>query len=187
MEPDHHHHDAPQLTATVRDATPDDVPALAALHLSSWRSAYSGIVPQAWLSAVTLESRLERWEQALRAPASERQTIVADAGGTITGLCELGVARDDDVASGCGEIIALHVRPESRGRGVGTLLLDAAISRLHHMGRTHAVLWVIRDNADACRFYEARGWHRDGAERVEHRGDASIPEVRYRIIAGTTA
>jgi len=31
---------------TIREATPDDAPAIAAVHVRSWQAAYRGIVPE---------------------------------------------------------------------------------------------------------------------------------------------
>src|SRR5262245_39417926 len=38
---------APRLTAQVRRAVPADAPAIAEVHVASWRAAYPGLVPQA--------------------------------------------------------------------------------------------------------------------------------------------
>ena len=50
------------------------------------------------------------------------------------------------------------VRPEFRGRGIGTALVEAALEKLRTLGITKVGLLVFRDN-DACsRFWEARGF-----------------------------
>jgi GNAT superfamily N-acetyltransferase len=116
----------PRLHAALRAATPSDVDAIAELHLASWRAAYRGIVPDAFLDGMTLESRVVRWRGAVASslfPLTE--TMVAVDGDTILGVCSFGQQRAR-AAPGIGEIYVLHIRPDSWRRGVGTLLLDDA-------------------------------------------------------------
>jgi len=144
-------------------------------------SAYHGIVPDAFLQGVTLQSRLTRWQRAFSAEDSPgTETIVAIDGPTILGVCSFGPRRQP-LSSTTGEIYALHVLPAVRRARLGTLLLDEAGRHLVQRGFKWAFLWVLRDNADARRFYEARGWSLAGEEWVEERDGYSIPEVGYAI------
>lgn len=165
----------------IRAASPSDVDAIASLHLASWRTAYRGIVPDEFLAAITLESRVIRWRKALSSSESPlTETIVAVDGHTIRGVCSFGPRRPPQ-STGVGEVHALHVEPTSRRRGIGQLLLDDALRRLAIRGFSGAVLWVLRDNVDARHFYEAQGWAVTGEETVEERDGYAIPETRYAI------
>lgn len=169
------------IEVVIREAAAPDVEAIAGLHLASWWAAYRGIVPDEFLERITLESRVERWRRALSPSESPLiETTVALHGGTIKGVCSFGPLRES-VAPGIGEVYALHVEPDSRRRGLGKLLLDDAVRRLKARGFGAAVLWVLRDNANARRFYEARGWSANGEERIEERNGYAIPETRYAI------
>jgi len=55
-------------------------------------------------------------------------------------------------------IHSFRVRPEFRRRGLGTRLLAAAESDLMRRGFNWAVLNVARDNLEAIRLYERRGY-----------------------------
>ncbi len=161
-----------------------DVEAIAVLHLASWRSAYRGIVSDQFLNELTIESRLTRWELALSpSDATHTETTVAARGDTILGVCSFGPMRRPD-SSVTGEVYALHVEPALRRHGIGKLLLDDSLTRLASRGFTSAVLWVLRDNASARRFYEAQGWSTTGEEMVEDQHGYAIPETRYAISFG---
>lgn len=95
-----------------------------------------------------------RWREAL-ADESAR-VVVAEDGGTIIGVAS---ARE-------GWVDGLYVVPEAWGSGVAGRLHDEALRLLAADGATSARLWVLEDNARARRFYERRGWRRDGSERV---------------------
>jgi hypothetical protein len=60
-------------------------------------------------------------------------------------------------------------------------LYMAGENQMRQSGGIDAVLWVLRDNLRARRFYESRGFASDpaGTER-NHNGDPSMVEVRYR-------
>lgn len=170
-----------RVRAEIREAGPADVEAVAALHLASWSTAYRGIVADAFLRGVTLESRIVRWGQALDPAVSpSTENIVAEDGGAILGVCSFGPRRQP-ASESVGEIYALHVRPDVKRRGLGKLLLDHALRRLALRGCESSVLWVLRDNTNARRFYEAQGWSFTGEEFVEDRSGYRISETRYAI------
>lgn len=161
-----------------------DVEAIAVLHLASWRSAYRGVVSDRFLNELTIESRLTRWEEALSpSHAPHTETIVAVHGDTVLGVCSFGPMRGPG-SSATGEIYALHIEPALRRNGIGKLLLDDSLTRLANRGFTRAVLWVLRDNASARRFYEAQGWSTTGEEMVEDQHGYAIRETRYAISFG---
>jgi tRNA dimethylallyltransferase len=96
----------------------------------------------------------DRWEQAV-ADDSER-VVVAERGDRI-----IGVAAVKD-----GWLNGLYVVPGEWGNGVADRLHEQALSELRAARATTARLWVLEENTRARRFYERRGWHRDGSERV---------------------
>jgi GNAT superfamily N-acetyltransferase len=110
------------------------------------------------------------------AAAGAIETTVADEGDEIVGFSAFGAARDED-AGGAGEIYALYVDPDRWGSGVGRELLRDSRRRLVAAEFSEAILWVLRGNESAERFYEADGWHRDGATREE---DPYGPRVEVR-------
>ena len=56
----------------------------------------------------------------------------------------------------------LAVRPELRGRGLGTLLLERVLDEAARLGAPHATLEVRRSNAAARRVYERAGFELAG-------------------------
>lgn len=59
------------------------------------------------------------------------------------------------------ELAHLSVAPGERGRGVGTALFDAVDAELARRGIDDVQFGVDRDNDDAIRFYERRGYRHD--------------------------
>jgi putative acetyltransferase len=63
-------------------------------------------------------------------------------------------------------LVALYVLPGEWGSGVAARLHDDALAAIRRDGCREAHLWVLEQNDRARRFYERRGWRRDGTERV---------------------
>ena len=150
---------------TLRDATPEDALAVARVHVRSWQAAYRGLIADEFLDRLRPEDRAGSYRLGDADPAAP-QTVVAEAGGEVQGFATVGPCRDAD-AREAGELYALYVDPAHWRSGIGRLLLEAASSRMRAGGFEQAVLWVLRGNEVAERFYATAGWRHDGAEREE--------------------
>ena len=141
----------------VREATWADAAAIARLHLANWRAAYRGIVPDAVLDAITEESRLAHWDGVLAdIHGTEFVYVAEDAGGRLVGIASGGPELGGDPRYK-GELYVLHVRPEMQGHGVGRALMRAVAARLAADGLTTLLVWMLRENDPARRFYAALG------------------------------
>jgi GNAT superfamily N-acetyltransferase len=119
----------------------------------------------------------ERWHALHEDPAVTM--LLAEEDGELLGLTACGESRDPDAGDTVGEVRTIFVAAGGWGRGVGTALMEAALDDLRARGYAEATVWSFADNERANRFYEARGFARDGTERTEDVW-ASIREVRYR-------
>jgi ribosomal protein S18 acetylase RimI-like enzyme len=165
----------------LRDATCGDAAALTALNVASWRAAYAHMMPEAFLARIDVAA----WEQRLRARFEDATqfTLVAYSGRRRLGFVTAGPIREEPPAQG-GEVYALYVDPAHTGLGMGSALLEAAVTRLARSGFSQASLWVFTRNINARRFYERRGWclephhwywQRDGVRRQLVCYGASLP------------
>ena len=60
------------------------------------------------------------------------------------------------------EIYEFYVEPFFKGQGIGRALLQYVIAEAKAAKRQRIFLWVIQDNLEARRFYEANGFHATG-------------------------
>lgn len=65
-----------------------------------------------------------------------------------------------------GRVTTLVVDEEARGSGVGSFLLAAAESWCRERGANRIELTSGEERADAHRFYQGRGWRREGTRFV---------------------
>lgn len=157
----------------IRPATPVDAPAIAALHVRTWRIAYRGILPAQLLDDLSVDLRTAAWRETL---SETDPTVVAEDAGALIGFCALELpSREDDRAL---EVSALYVEPTRWRSGVGRALLAAALGALGEGRWDEVTLWVLRRNAQARAFYARSGFRLDGASDVHQA--SGMPIVRMR-------
>ncbi len=114
-----------------------------------------------WAAVGKHRARLDRQDR------GEVLYFIAWRGATPSGhvLLEWGGTEDDPIHSqlaDCPNLEDLFVMPELRSRGIGSMLLEAAITAVREAGYTQLGLGVAVDNPGAIRLYERKGF-RDSA------------------------
>ena len=162
--------------AALREATAADAAIISRMIAASWRSAYQGLIDDAYLARLPEEY----WLPSMRAwlGSGRMYGLIAEEGGFPVGSVIFGRGRDAG-SDDCGEIVSLYVLPEVMGRGIGSQLLKAAVAALHEDGYPQVYLWAIEGNVRADRFYLKHGFHRT-ADRVQYRiGLQDVADIRY--------
>ena len=166
----------------VRPATALDADSIAQVHVRSWKSAYRGLVPREYLVGLSVDQRTDVWSEILSsARPPESGVLVLDDADTLVGFLAYGPSRDVETAEATGEVGAIYLLEQVWGRGGGLLLMEEGLKMLRAAAYRSAILWVLRTNERARRFYEAGGWQADGAEKLEDRAGFSLDEVRYKL------
>jgi GNAT superfamily N-acetyltransferase len=168
------------VTLRVRPAVPEDVDAVADVHVRSWQWAYAGLLPDDLLAGLRAEDRVPQWQRRVVSADPARALLLADMDGTVVGFVAVGAGREQVGGPEVGELMAIYLVPAVAGTGTGRALHDAGIAWLVDRGFAVARLWVLSANARACRFYEQMGWRADGEARVETIG-VEVEEIRYEL------
>jgi GNAT superfamily N-acetyltransferase len=154
----------------LREARRGDELAVAEIHVRSWQEAYRGLMPAEFLDALDPRDRAARYTFEATGPTAPTTLLAVEASDVgeeaIVGFATFGASRDED-ARGLGEVYALYVDPGRYRGGLGRVLMAETRRRLRDAGFGEAILWVLRGNERAQRFYEGEGWRPDGATRVE--------------------
>jgi hypothetical protein len=150
---------------SLRAARPADAVAIGAVHVAAWRSAYPGILPDAYLARLSVARQAAHYERAIRGSGG---VFVAVASGTdvpvgsrprIVGFTTAGRARSGVIAGrrlAEGEVETLYVLDDWRELGIGRRLMRAAAEHLAEAGCRSLYLWVLRDNPSRW-FYQRLG------------------------------
>jgi GNAT superfamily N-acetyltransferase len=133
----------------VVKATPDDIPQLSEL-LTVLFTQESDFQPDA-------EKQFAGLRQIINNP-DVGDILVMRCGSGIVGMVNILYT----ISTACGRKVAIVedmvVRPENRNRGIGSMLLSAAIERAHAAGCSRITLLTDRANASAIRFYQRKGF-----------------------------
>lgn len=141
--------------AVVRDATLADLATINDIHVRSRQVAYRGLLSDRYLDVTMPDASLEDWRRKLpELLAGAGRVLVAHAEGEPVGFVA-AIAPDERASV---YIHNLHARPDRKGLGVGSALLDAAAQWARARGARAMHLRVLEANAPAIGFYEARGW-----------------------------
>lgn len=131
----------------IRPLRSADRPSIAALQAASWRDAYVGVLPDAFLEHEIDAVFADYWRRVEIGP--EDLILVAEEAGL---LGFIAVWRRPDAY-----IDNLHVRPDRRSSGIGLALMQAAARQLVDQGHRTAYLLVVASNVRAIQFYERLG------------------------------
>ncbi|MGW4546256.1 N-acetyltransferase family protein [Streptomyces violaceorubidus] len=170
----------PQARVRVREMVLGDCDRVSLIRVRGWQSAYRGLMPQQHLDAMDPAADAQR-RRALfaRAPRGVLNLVAEDEGGEVVGWACHGPYRDGEMRTADAELYALYVDPGRLGAGVGRALLGESARRCASAGHARMLLWVLKGNTRARRFYERAGFGPDGTEEPFEVDGVPVPEVRY--------
>lgn len=148
----------------------DDRLEISRIYEDSWKFAYRGVVPQAYLEGIPAGL----WAQSL----DGRDSLVLTENGTPVGTACVCPSRWPDWPD-FGEVVSLYLLPEYMGRGYGGPLLEAAVETLAGRGFRDVLLWVLEENGRARRFYEKHGFCPAGDFMEQEIGGKLLREALY--------
>jgi len=163
----------------IRVANLTDCSGIARVQVDSYRKAYGGILPVAYLDHFTYQEQEQDWADLLSSDHNDVFHVAATDSQEIVGYA---LARQNcgDFPEHDSELVALHVKTEYMQRGLGRQLINSAIGELHNRGGRSLFVWVLADNP-ARHFYEKLGGVLVGQQpwqNNEHFG-TDIYEVAY--------
>jgi L-amino acid N-acyltransferase len=148
----------------IRDATEEDLEGLVVIYnevIATSTAIYSNV-------PVTLEDRRQWWRTRT---AQGYPVLVARDDAGVAGLASFA---DFRAWPGYRFTVehSVHVRADGRGRGIGTLLVQALLSRAAALGKHVMIGGVDAANAASIRFHERLGFQRSAHLReVGHKFD----------------
>lgn len=144
----------------AKRASDDLAGEVAHILVHTWQVAYKGIMPEDYLSNISVPKRTERIRASILEGREEIYLFYLD--GQPAGTAILNKYRDEQATDTDGEITAFYFLPEYWGRGCAKQAMDFCQAHLRQRGYTNIRLWVLEENARARRFYEKCGFRFDG-------------------------
>ena len=163
------------MVSLVRPAEIDDAAGIAGIHVATWRTAYLGMLPNDFLDSLDEAGYEDRWRRTIS--ESSNKVFVAEGARGVIGFASGGRERAGEDGYG-GELYAIYVLREAQGRGHGRRLVQAVVGGLRELGLAEMIVWVLRDNAAARKFYQRLGGVYVRAQPITI-GSALLQEVSY--------
>lgn len=164
----------------LRKATFEDAHAIARVHIRSWKIGYKNILPESVLSQLDLLEREKRWQENLN--EKDHSIFVVLKNGEISGFSSLGLCKDSfENPETTVEITSLYVDPTHWRKGLGSLLCKKLIQE--SINYKKLVLWVLKKNLQAQKFYEKLGFKQDGHDgfTTGFGAGSKLEEIRYSL------
>jgi ribosomal protein S18 acetylase RimI-like enzyme len=163
--------------STVRLATTNDAPVIAAIHINSWKNSFEGFMRADWLAQKTHDAVAAEWLTTLR-NEPESVHLAQDSSARVVGFICSGRAVPPTAPGYDSEILSIHISPEAKRVGHGRRLMAAAFERLASLQRRNVMLWTLEHNSVARDFYQNLGGKVVGGSHKEFAGELQ-PVVAY--------
>ncbi|WP_017587294.1 GNAT family N-acetyltransferase [Nocardiopsis ganjiahuensis] len=170
---------------TIREARPDDAPAIAGVHVRSWQAAYRGMIPDYALENLDPERLSGVWAGRLTGDltAPGAGVLVAEEDGAVVAFAGFAPGPDpEDESRSVVDLETFYSVPEVWGSGTNQELARTLHEAMADGRADQAVLRVLAANTRARRFYEGQGWWDTGTvtEEAILRGTLVVPTALYR-------
>ena len=157
----------------IREATREDIPALAALHVKTWSDTYP-----LTLRPPTFEIRERQWrEQFEKTDGTWFCFVVENRNRELIGFAKGRNYQSDDLPGYQGELNKIYLLREYQRLGVGRRLVGHVARRFLREGISTMVLFGIAENP-SCAFHEALGGEKLYAANGEFHGGYGWNDLR---------
>ncbi|MCH1627798.1 GNAT family N-acetyltransferase [Fredinandcohnia sp. SECRCQ15] len=161
----------------TRRAKNGDAKGLARVHVDSWKTTYTGIVPETYLQDLSYDNREKMWERGIDQGSERSSIFVAEnTYGDIIGFASGGPERTKKYGYD-GELYAIYLLKEYQGQQIGKQLVQMVANDLVEKGFQSVLVWVLADNPSR-KFYESLQAEEVGKKEIEIGGEM-FEEIAY--------
>lgn len=163
----------------IRNVNEGDIPFVADIKISGWKSAYKGIIDDKFLNSMDKKSTIEKLKKSYR----DAGFIVAVENSEIVGFSRFiynNQFTPEMTDIDC-ELMAIYVRPDKKNNGIGKAMFEYVVNEFKRNEKFGMIVWCLKENLPSKKFYESMG----GAIVGEHNvciGEKEYPEVGFLYI-----
>jgi GNAT superfamily N-acetyltransferase len=167
------------MELVIREAKELDARAIGTIGVTSWQTAYRGLIPDEYLDALSIDIKEEQLSRSL-ANQNNRFAIAEVDGKPIGMICFYPLHIEEPIGVKW-ELEALYIIPQYWNKGIGRALVKYAFQNMITNRACMCSLWVLAGNHRARKFYESMGMTFLGVENSITMGGKELIEVRYGI------
>lgn len=136
----------------IIEANAEDIESIANLYVMNWKKTYIGLLHDNFLSGLTVNDGIKKWRKYLT--KEKYRIFVAYEKEKFLGF---SACKEDEELKNCLYLDSLHVSENSRGKGVGTKLINTVGSYAYIKGYERMSICIVKGNDKAKRIYEKMG------------------------------
>ncbi len=158
----------------IRAARPEDALGIAIVHMYTWKTTYTGLMPEDLLDSMirNIPKRAGQWKSDLE---NGSVCFVAETMHTIIGFASCGPALPPG-ARDTGQLFGLYILKPFHRQGIGKRLLLECMDALRREGYAHMRVHCLAGNP-ALSFYRAMGGQVTGRRQEMLPGGPTTEEV----------
>ena len=138
---------------TVRQATKLDAHGIANVSVTTWRQAYSHILPAEVLDGLDVDRKATKVAEVIEAGVPYWVAVIEDK---VVGFVTVGPNNEPDIPADA-ELKAIYVLPERHSNGIGRALMVEAVRRARAEGFKTMCVFAFFENHSARSFYTGLG------------------------------
>lgn len=136
----------------IRKVNDCDIELIANLYIKNWKKTYIGMLPNKFLNSLKVSDAIQKWREY---PKKEGHMIfVAYEDEKLLGF---SACKEDDEIKHCLYLDSLHVSEASRGKGIGTKLINTVGNYAYRKGYKCMSICIVKGNSNAKGLYEKLG------------------------------
>lgn len=139
----------------IRKILESDIPEIADIEVSGWNNAYKGIIDDNFLKSMNKDIQAKRLLKSYK----NTEFIVALLEDEVVGFCKYVDSNKFTITNSkvdC-ELLALYVKPDLKFTGIGSKLFSYVVTDLKRKKKKKMILWCLKNNFSAIKFYEKMG------------------------------
>lgn len=162
-----------ERSINIREASPEDIPAIARVHVESWQRSFAGIAPEEYLNSMSVERRREVFAERF-SNNSYNLLVAEDNGHGIIGFIDFGTPDFENFGYEA-RIFSFYFLPEFQRKGFGKRLFGDCMKRIADSGRTSVCL-------DTLEMSPFRGFYDKMGGTVVAKDSHKLGDVEYATV-----
>lgn len=141
----------------IRQAILNDTNRIAEIIVSSWKTAYRGLINDNFLDNMSIDLMITKWMENISKQNQDDHIYVYEENNKILGVIRFGKPSDINYSNYNAEIHVLYVDPNSKRHGIGSKLFYFATDYFIKNNLTNMIIWCLNNNTPSIKFYESLG------------------------------
>lgn len=147
---------------------------MAHIKIDGWKNTYDKIIAARYLKTLDYEEQTKRYIASF--DEYKELVLVAVKEDEVLGYSCFHL--EDKSGNFDSELVSLYIKPALTGKGIGTNLLKETAKELLSKGKQNMIIWCLKENKGAIKFYEKLGGKRV-LEKDAQIGDCIYKEYGY--------